>query len=151
MHSCQLSQTHQEAPGICSFLTNPSQCIKYIFKFSNNSFFTSRTHFSEISFSNNLETLKFKNFPFWAIYVDAYPGIAKQVNSLLDSNLKKLATMLCKYKVIWRQNNQGSVHILHNHRGGSLKCFCMIMGMGRGLALWWHKLISFFYKSQVFL
>ena len=41
-------------------------------------------HFSEISFSNNLKTLKIKSFPFWANYVDAYRGITKQVNSLLD-------------------------------------------------------------------
>ena len=39
-------------------------------------------HFSEISISNNLETLKLKNFSFWANYVDAYRGITKQVNSL---------------------------------------------------------------------
>ena len=56
-------------------------------------------HFSEISISNNLETLKLKN------YVDAYRGITKQVNSLLDSNFKKLATMLCNYKIIRKQNN----------------------------------------------
>ena len=62
-------------------------------------------HFSQTSFSNNLETLKFKNFPFWANYVDAYRGITKQVNSLLDSNFKKLATMLCNYKIIRKQNN----------------------------------------------
>ena len=80
----------------------------------------------------------------------SYRGITKQVNSLLDSNLKKLATMLCKYKVIWRQKNQGSVHILHNHRGGSLKYFCMIMGMGRGLALWWHKLEQLLRQSDFF-
>ena len=50
-------------------------------------------HFSEISISNNLETLKLKNFSFWANYVDAYRGITKQVNNLLDSNFKKLATI----------------------------------------------------------
>ena len=62
-------------------------------------------HFSEVSFSNNLETLKFKNFPFWANYADAYCGITKQVNSLPDSNFKKLATMLCNYKIIRKQSN----------------------------------------------
>ena len=49
-------------------------------------------HFSEVSFSNNLETLKFKNFAFSANYADGYCGITKQVNSLPDSNFKKLAT-----------------------------------------------------------
>ena len=62
-------------------------------------------HFSKISFSNNLETLKFKNFSFRANYVDAYCAITKQVNSLLDSNFKKLQTMLCNYKIIRKQNN----------------------------------------------
>ena len=62
-------------------------------------------HFYKISFSKNLETLKFKNFPFWANYVDAYRAITKQVNSLLDSNFKKLQTMLCNYKIIRKQNN----------------------------------------------
>ena len=90
--------------------------------------------FSEISFSNNLETLKFKHFPFWANYVDDYHGITKPANSLPDANFKKLATMLCNYKVIRKQNNLGSVHILHNHRGvsGSLKCLFMIIGDGGG-------------------
>ena len=37
-------------------------------------------HFSEISFSKNLEILKFKNFPFWANCVDAYRGITKQIS-----------------------------------------------------------------------
>ena len=49
-------------------------------------------HFSEISFSNNLETLKFKNFPFWAYYIGTSHGITKQANSFLDSNFEKLAT-----------------------------------------------------------
>ena len=49
--------------------------------------------------------LKFKNFPFWANYVDAYRGISKQVNSLSDSDFKKLATMLCNYKIIRKQSN----------------------------------------------
>ena len=62
-------------------------------------------HFSEISFSNNLETLKFKNLPFWANYIDAYRGITKYVNSLPDSNLKKLGNMLCNNKIIRKQNN----------------------------------------------
>ena len=62
-------------------------------------------HFSEISFSNNLKTLKIKSFPFWANYVDAYCGITKQVNSLLDSNFEKMATVLCYYKIIRKQNN----------------------------------------------
>ena len=49
-------------------------------------------HFSEI-FSNNLETLSFKNVPFRANYVGASSGITKQGNSLPDSNLEKLATV----------------------------------------------------------
>ena len=55
-------------------------------------------HFSEISFSNNLETLKFKNFPFRANYVGASRGITKQANSLPDSNFEKLATVGLKPK-----------------------------------------------------
>ena len=61
-------------------------------------------HFSEI-FSNNLKTLKIKNFPFWANYVDANRGITKQVNSLVDSNFEKMATVLCYYKIIRKQDN----------------------------------------------
>ena len=60
---------------------------------------------SEISFFNNVGSLKFKNFPFWGNYFDALRGITKQVNSLPDSNFKKLATMLCNYKIIRKQNN----------------------------------------------
>ena len=62
-------------------------------------------HFSKILFSNNLETLEFKNFRFWANYVHAYCGITKQVNSLPDSNFKKLPTMLCNSKIVRKQNN----------------------------------------------
>ena len=62
-------------------------------------------HFSEILFSNNLETLRFKNFPFLANYIDVYHETNKQVNSLLDSNFKKLVNMLCNYKTIRKQNN----------------------------------------------
>ena len=38
---------------------------------------------------------------------------------------------------IRNQNNYGSVHILHNHRGGrgSLKCLCMVTGDGEGVDL----------------
>ena len=50
-------------------------------------------HFSEISFSENLETLKFKNFFFGANYVGAFRGITKQANSHPDSNFRKLATV----------------------------------------------------------
>ena len=57
-------------------------------------------HFSEISFSNNLETLKFKNSPFQANYVGASRGITKQVNSLPDSNFEKLATLNMLYENI---------------------------------------------------
>ena len=52
--------------------------------------------FSEISFSNSLETFnleKFKNFLFRANYVGASRVITKQANSLLDSNFEKLATV----------------------------------------------------------
>ena len=50
-------------------------------------------HFSEISFSENLETLKLKNFFFGANYVRVFRGIAKQANSHPDSNFGKLATV----------------------------------------------------------
>ena len=52
-------------------------------------------HFSEISFSNNLETLKFKNFSFRANYVGASRGIIKQANSLPDSNFEN-------WQLCWR-------------------------------------------------
>ena len=51
-------------------------------------------HFSKISFSNNLETLKFKNFPFWANYVGASCGITEQASSLPYLNFEKLATVI---------------------------------------------------------
>ena len=50
-------------------------------------------HFSEISFSENLETLKFKHFSFGANYVGAFRGITKQANSHPDSNFRKLTTV----------------------------------------------------------
>ena len=50
-------------------------------------------HFSEKLFFNNLETLKFKSFPFRANYVGASRRITKQTNSLPDSNFEKLATV----------------------------------------------------------
>ena len=65
-------------------------------------------HFSEISFSNNLETLKFKNFPFWANYVDACRGITKQVNSLLDSDFNKLATCYVIIKLSESKTTKGA-------------------------------------------
>ena len=53
---------------------------------------------------------------------------------------------------IRNQNNYGSVHILHNHRGGrgSLKCLCMVMGDGEGVGLVMADANKFFYESQVF-
>ena len=79
--------------------------IVYIWILEWNNFFKSSMHFSEILFSSNLETLKFKNFPFWASYADVYHGITKQVNSFLDSNFKTLVAILCNYKIIRKQNN----------------------------------------------
>ena len=57
-------------------------------------------HFSEISIFNNLETLKFKNFPFRPNYVGASRGITKQANSLPDSNFQKLATVISEHFLV---------------------------------------------------
>ena len=54
-------------------------------------------HFSEISFSSNLMTMKFKLFVLCANMVGPC-GIIKQANSLPDSNFEKLAAMRELYK-----------------------------------------------------
>ena len=62
--------------------------------------------------------LKFKNFPFWANYVDAYRGITKQVNSLPDSNFKKLPTVLRNYNIIKTTKGAFTYCIIADGGGG---------------------------------
>ena len=78
-------------------------------------------HLSEISFSNNLETLKFKYFPFWANYVDAYRGISKQVNSLPGSNFKKLQLCYVIIKLSESKTTKGAfTYYIITEGGGGL-------------------------------
>ena len=60
---------------------------------------------------------------------------------------------LCNYNVIRNQNNQESIHILHNHRGGrgSLICLCKIMGDGEGVGLMMTDANKFFTNLKFFI